>query len=482
MSSTMSIVEHPDDYEGLEFGHQTEWATSWWADENLRLAWLKMFTRRGKFRPGTGLWSYTPIHGITPTIKEAVGAARTIEHRPSLLLLDRVNLPGLPVGTMPYIQQPSLEGGRVYYFFSEMSPFGPGPNGSGKPYSESVAEDCALKPSEYVQRIAYGYTEDVMGRCYPTFRPDAHVVRPEELPALGSNYCFIDPAGDRNWFLLWVRIPPGSPRRMIVYREWPDVRRYGEWAVPTTRSVTMDSKKGWDGDRGPAQRNMGWGVVRYKQLMAAEERVPMVLSPTGCWTERDPQRKALLDEAMLGEKLEPMKRVETPWGGIDLVWSEEAVRTFKDRNSEPVRERIRIRKVDPRAGANPQASARGGVNILTLFAEEQRNGKGELDGPRMLLIPAYTGRGIDDGISHVNELLSFNAEEPLCPVLNEPRLLVSSECSQILWMLNNYTAQGGEDAGCKDPADLVRYMAQDDDLRYVDATGIIKTGGFSDGF
>jgi hypothetical protein len=428
----------------------------WWADENLRLNWLNMFERRGKFRPGCGLWSYTPINGITPTIKQAVGkGARTLAHRPSKLLPDRVNVPGLPPGTMPYVQEPALPKSRVFYFHSEMTPFGPGPNGSGQPYAETVAETCVGKPSEFVKRIAYGYTEDVIGLCYPKFRGDVHVVKQSALPADGTNYCLIDPAGDRNWFVLWVRVVPGNPRRFYIYREWPDLPRYGEWAVPSSKSVTAESKKWWDGERGPAQRNQGWGVIRYKKM--------------------------LLDEEIINE--DPQKEIDPYRIQRAKDWHDNNVAGGRPAGDNPDRPReiIRLRKVDPRAGANPQASVKGGVNLISLFGDEQRNGAGEIDGPRMLLLPAYAGKGIDDGIGHVQELLDWKEHEPFCPVLNEPRLYVSDTCKQTIWMFENYTNQGGEDGGCKDVADLVRYLAQDDDMRHV-AAGKMVTSGFKEGF
>jgi len=40
------------------------------------------------------------------------------------------------------------------------------------------------------------------------------------------------------------------------------------------------------------------------------------------------------------------------------------------------------------------------------------------------------------------------------------------------------TGLGGEDAGAKDPADLVRYAAQDDDIRHLGESGRLAVGGF----
>ena len=316
--------ESPDEYEGMMWGHPTAWTVGWWADENLRLAWLKMLRRRGRFQPGTGLWSFTPIRGITPTIKEAIGdAPETLRFRPARLLPDRVNVPGLPPGTMPYIQRPFLDEARAIYFHSEMSPFGPGPNGTGKPFAESVAEDCAGKPSEYIMRIAYGYTADVAGKAFPLFGP-IHVVKAAQIPQEGTNFMFVDPAGSRNWFALWVRVTKGNPSTLWIYRDWPDEQSFGEWAVPTERATTAESRKGWDGDPGPAQTSLGYGVVQFKSLWLVLEK---------------------------GEKIE-------------------------------------LRYVDPRAGRNSLVAEKGGTCIVDEFAAEQRAPDGKVVGPIMELVPA----------------------------------------------------------------------------------------------
>lgn len=316
--------EDPDQYEGMMWGHPQDWVISWWADENLRLAWLKMLLRRGRFQPGTGLWSYTPVRGMTPTIKEAIGdSPRTLKWRPAKLLPDRINVPGLPPGTMPYIQVPHIPDTRVIYFHSELSPFGPGPNGTGKKFAMSIEEDCVGKSQDYVKRVAYGYTEDVVGKAFPLFC-SVHVVREDEVPREGTRYMFTDPAGSRNWFTIWVLVTRDEPARLFVYRDWPDEQTYGEWAVPTERSTTADSRKGWDGDPGPAQTCLGFGVVLYKQLWLSLER----------------------DEV------------------------------------------IEERYIDPRAARNALVAERGGTCLLDEFEAEQRDERGEVVGPRMTLVPA----------------------------------------------------------------------------------------------
>lgn len=90
-----------------------------WPDENLRVNWWLMLQRRLRFQQAQLIWSFTPVAGMTPTIKEAVGnAPETIVSKPAELLADRVNVPGLPVGHMPYIQRPVTSRARVIYFWS----------------------------------------------------------------------------------------------------------------------------------------------------------------------------------------------------------------------------------------------------------------------------------------------------------------------------------------------------------------------------
>ena len=422
----------PANFEGAEFGAKDYRDVSWWMDESLTLPWLNMLRRRGRFRPGYGLWSFTPIRGITPAIKSAVGDGRIERTRRASLLPSNLELvKNVRRGHVPFVQRGTASDTAVCYFHSDLTPFSSG----GRKYTDAVAADCAGKPPAYVLRIFYGYTTDTVGLAFPTFSRRVHVVKPEQLPDEGTNYLFIDPAGDRNWFMVWVRVAPGNPRRLFIYREWPDFPRYGEWAVTSERQITQDSRKGWDGDPGPAQQNLGWGVSQYKRQMLEDETVGNLSGADGKPLERDPYRAKIL------AAYKPGSRLDTK------------------------RERIHLRKIDPRAGKNPFAGEDGGTNLVDLFATRQELA-GDFGAP-MELLPAYTGKGIDDGYTHVNELLAFKPDQPLCPFVNEPHLYVSEACHNVIWMFENYTGHAGETGAAKDPADLVRYIAQDQELLYL---------------
>ena len=467
----------PANYEGAEFGAKDYKDVAWWMDEDLPLTWFTMLRRRGRYRPGIGLWSFTPILGMTPTIKEATRGRVRRTRVANLLPQDIVLVPGLPKGRVPFVTEGSDAGIKVVYFHSDLTPFGSG----GQRYADTVAADCAGRPTDYTLRIYYGVTQDITGRAYPKYSRDVHWISVEHLPWEGCNYCFIDPA-DRNWFVVWVRAARGTPRRLFIYRDWPDKRRYDAWAVPSSRKITADSRRGLDGDPGPAQRSQGWGVPRYKRMMLAEETILLRLGTDGRIAERDPHRRHTANRALTSAGFEPIK-TWTGWAGMpECAWSMSVIEAYQAEYPEPIREHVRVRKIDPRAAANPQQGQMGRITLLDLFHQEDKSAQGTIEAPRMTILPAYSGRGIDDGIAHVNELLDYDERQPLCPVINEPRLYVADCCEQVDWMFTNYTGEGGEDGACKDPADLVRYLAQDDDVRYLEPGGKLKTGGFKEGW
>jgi len=466
--------QDPGAWEGRELGLKHRRTIAWWADENLPLPWFLMFQRRGRYRPGFGVWSFTPINGITNTIKEAVGTGLVrITRTAKLLPPQQVLVPGLKPGRVPFVQDGADGATKVCYFHSDLTPFGSG----GTPYSKLVAEQVEGKTKAYILAVYYGFTQDVSGRAFPKYSRQTHMVPRSALPYRGTNYLIIDPAGGRSWFMLWVRVAPGNPRKLWFYRDWPDRRRHGEWAVPTSRQLTADSRRGRDGDTGPAQRNPGWGVGRYKQEILKEETIEMKLGKDGLWVDPDPYRRARLNDAMRGAGEKPVSSVVAPDGSERAVWTEDQVAAVRAKLKSPVREEIYMRFIDPRAAGQPQAAEKGGVTLLTLFDEQQKAADGTVIAEPMPLVQAYSGRDVDEGIRAMNDLLDFDEERPIVPALNEPRLRVVDVCEQLDWALNNYTGEGGESDGGKDPADAMRYAALTDDIQHVEpGLGRIRKG------
>ena len=435
----LTYNQDPGDYEGWEFGAPahvyavtaTELTAAGRfvppnvgavADESMPLAWLKMFARRLKFRKAKLLWSFTPVKGITPAIKELVGtSAITLESRPAELL-PRRNLPDLPEGHMPYIRECQFPGIKAYaiYFFSLFNKFGPSPE---RTYYEEIRALCDGKTSDFVERVAYGFARDGVARAFPKFG-SWNIVRRQHLPAVGTNYFLTDPAGARNWATIWVRVTASGDH--FIYRDWPDAQTFGEWAVPTEREVNAENRAGWDGDPGPAQAGLGMGIVKYKQTFLDAERI----EGGGSKMEgADPYHARMIERALAG-------------GG----------------DGKGLHEEIAERYVDPRAGASEHMAEKGGTCIIDEFSEPQYGPDGKLVGPPMELIPA-SGVNEDEGLGVVNELLDWNQEQPLMPVLNAPKLFVCEDCQQVIWMFSNFTGRAGAKGACKDFADLVRYMA-----------------------
>jgi hypothetical protein len=267
-----------------------------------------------------------------------------------------------------------------------------------------------------------------------------NIVEPEQLPPAGTNYMVTDPADVRPFFTIWLRVPPGDPQRpeLYIYRDWPDEQTFGEWATATERETSEDSRKGWDGDRGPAQANPGLGTSGYKRVWLDKETV------TATSDERDPYRRHLQEEAR--------------------------------RLGQPRQEFIFARKIDPRAAPREHITESGGTCLLWDFAKED-------EGEAGAMLPAFDfevapGNPVAHGITLINELLEWHQERPLLPPLNAPRLFVSSECRQVIWALSHYTGKAGEQGASKDVIDDLR-MAAESDLQYVDEQTLGSRGGGS---
>ena len=150
----------PADYEGWEFGCRAKYDVAWWFDEDAPWPWIDMAMRRGRFRPGYGMWSFTPINGITPAIREIASAGKVvIQRRAALLPRNRVVVEGCKPGHVPLLAEGKVPNSKVIYVHSDLSPFGSGT----ETYAESVRKVVAGKPEATILRIYYGYAKDVGG-------------------------------------------------------------------------------------------------------------------------------------------------------------------------------------------------------------------------------------------------------------------------------------------------------------------------------
>lgn len=470
----LSFVQDPQHYQGWKLGGEMHKPASltaadgrefaipnlgWWADENMPLLWLETAETRSQDLQSCGLWTFSPLEGITATIKELLGTPRVMTQKQAPLLAQhRVFVPGCKPGQMPTIVECSRPKTRAVFFFRQDNPFGR--------YEDHAAE-IRSKPDTVIMRDSYGWAVDVRHRAFPKFGA-VHIIKPQHLPMEGTNYMFTDPAGARRWATIWVRVDPRGYH--FIYRDWPDKCRFGDWAIPS------DKEEEPDGRPGPAQQSDGTGVTGYKELFLDAETISMEITAQGEWVDQDPYRRRLANEIMLGARKKPAG---------DNRWDPADVREVRTGLADPLREEIISRRLDPRAAGQEHAQEQGAKTVVELFADVVSGPNGVISEP-MVLEAAYSGRQIGTGenaqigtgLAEVNELLDWDPFHPdgLVVGINEPKLYVSSTCEQVIWMLQTYTARGGSRGGCKDFADLVRYMALAN-LQFIGAEGLMGTGG-----
>jgi len=411
-------TQNPSDYEGIQVGcPDVPGVIGWCADESLPLEWLNLLTTRSSTYDATGLWTFTALEGMTPALKEVLGAGACLESRPAPALADRQNVPDIPFGHMPTVQAGSRSNIVVVYFHTEENPLGG---------YERVLADCVGKPTYWLERKLYGYVRDVKGKVFSHFGA-WNVVPHDKIPTRGARYMHCDPAAARNWFILWVLVDPDGC--VWVYDEWPTVQELGEWAVTTTRNPSESGGRGWDGDPGPSQEPIGYGIAQYKLLMLRREGV--VMKPG-----------------------EPVSPAEIAKAGI-----------------------VR-RTVDRRAGPSPLPQNSGETTCIwdDLRAEQVDPRSGQQIAPG-LDFDLAGGPGLeDDGLELVKQALWVDREKPLDPIRNWPRLFVSERCANLIWAMQNFTGRDGTKGACKDPIDCLRDMFCSG-LEYVDAHTLGSDGG-----
>jgi hypothetical protein len=233
-----------------------------WADELIQPDWVEAIRFRLLNRNGLFLITFTPIDGYTGTVKEFLDGATTLEWGEAPLLLMR---DGKKFEKVPRVQKSGKSTARIVYFHTSDNAFGNYP---------AMEIECRDSTRERILTRAYGVPTQYMSAAFPLFNGDVHVIPFSRFESIiadepHSLYQFVDPCAGRNWFMIWVAC---TRTAKFVYREWPSyghegayvpgVGIMGEWSTPSNAA---------DGAKGPAQHELGWSLLRYKEEIARLE-------------------------------------------------------------------------------------------------------------------------------------------------------------------------------------------------------------------
>ncbi len=275
-------------------------------------------------------------------------------------------------------------------------------NGSDNPFGKplSVFTLNASVSEEMGNRYFYGLAKEGRARMFPRFGRE-HIIPSAAIPAFGTNYMWIDPAG-RNWFMLWIRVTKSAA---YVYREWPGNYEIpgqgvpGPWALPDGKLA--------DGKRGPGQESFGFGLIDYKREIARLEG----------W--KDSEQDA------------PPNKTDTEWIS---GW-------FAENGSK---ENVLRRFIDSRFASTPHIE-----NDRPVTLAENLAGIG-------LPFELTPGDTIKEGCDLINSALRFDPARKI-DALNCPALYVSADCPNTIFALRTWRNMDGSKSATGDPIACLRY-------------------------
>jgi len=432
-------------------------------DELIPADWVDDISLRLATRAGKGILTFTPINGYTPTVKIFCDGAQVVKTVRACLCptdggaWDEAAALGLSQAQYEEIQRaedkkrvcmaplsvpedclgwlddagarPAAAGRR----FEELPRvlrcvdprkavvfFNPSDNPYGNP--REVLADCRKKTRVYVRERFYGQAEKTISVMIPRWNRAVHLVKAAHIPERGTDYMFLDPASDRNYFMSWFRV---LGKDVYLRREWPG--RYfipgvgvpGPWAIP---SGARDGRN--DGAPGEgAKPSFGFGNLRYKFEMARLEG----------WQDFEAWKQA---------------------AGPAEYPPEDELADWDERNG--AQEVMEARFIDSRAASAPRIENDRPVTLQTVFDELN---------VFFFLTP---GGDISDGVSKINSALDFEGEmvDGVWRFVQAPHFFVCDECENTLYAIENWMNADGQKGACKDPVDLIRYffMAQCEDV------------------
>ena len=216
-----------------------------WCDEECPQKMFETLQYRTTDYHGRIILTFTTLSGWTPLVQDILGKTRTLQRKFAPLLGREV----------PVVQESlSRPGTIIYYFHTEDNAFID---------TKDFIKKIKGRPRDEILARAYGVPTKSVTSVFPAFNKEVNVVPHEKLPFLKdaeykvTRYMAVDPAGSKNWFMLWVAIDASDT--WWVYREWPD---YDDWALPGNNV---------EGKPGPAQKGTGKGINDYVELIANHE-------------------------------------------------------------------------------------------------------------------------------------------------------------------------------------------------------------------
>lgn len=373
-----------------------------------------MAFRLGKDRPLKIIITFTPLENggpaYTPVVQKFMAGARVVETAPvaqemhSMLRPEQQLAKDCPAGHLPVLMQCANPKACILFYHWGCNPFGAN--------AEVLSKLQGRPKAQWLVR-AYGYVDKPAGAALASYGPVHRITRErfDEIAKAGvTRYCSIDPGHAKNWFIKWYAVTPQGWR--ILYREWPDYSRFGDWALPPERADQNDWRPG------EAQRlGLNPGIDRYKKLMLELEG----------W-RWDPSREE--------------------WDGSQ---------------SETIQRRL----IDPRLGGGSVPGQEEGTSIIDLLAGETKTRSGKIAFPRFIVEQA-PGRHVSHGIQALQTAMEYDPDRPLNAYDNCPKWYHVDDLKQTEIAYNEYTGLGSDKDALKDIIDPDRYFIESG-YGYVDA-------------
>jgi hypothetical protein len=429
-----------------------------WPDEEIPLHWMEELGRRLASRRGQMLATFTPVSGYTPPVKMFLDGATVVRTCTGYMLprdggeqwpwaavgltreefegraheLRNNKLPTIPASRpedcVAWLDEsaaakPAAQHGRVWEDVPRVARcFDPRQavvwfQSSDNPYGEPMellAREGG-KSADRIRTIIYGIAVKSRSSVFASYNERVHVT--PSPPEHGINYCLMDPAGDRNFAVAWIR---STPWLDTPYREWPGNYNIPGVGVPGPWAKGSGKNKGWnDGARDEGQESFGFGLLRMKYEIARLEG----WSDYESWASRH-QPQDIADAIAMP--------------------SEEEIRAWDEANG--ARERMEGRFVDSRPASSVRIENDRPVTLLT-----QLN---DLGGWYWSTTP---GDDIADGCAMIVDALAYETSGDGA-VKVPPRFKVCECCRNIRFALATYTGADGQKGAVKDWIDLLRYF------------------------